>query len=54
MVLRPPTVVSASTDGGQADLEPAPPPLLDGPRLGHGPLELGGAEPLLHAGQVAP
>ena len=38
--------------GGQPDLELAPPPFLDGPRLGHGPLALGGAELLLHAGQV--
>ena len=38
--------------GGQPDLKLAPPPFLDGPRLGHGPLALGGAELLLHAGQV--
>ena len=37
---------------GQAELEPAPPPLLGGSGLGAGPLDLGGAEPLLHAGQV--
>ena len=37
---------------GQAELEPAPPPLLGGSGLGAGPLDFGGAEPLLHAGQV--
>ena len=47
-----PAVVSASTDAARPSWSLAPPPLLDRPRLGHGPLALGRPQPLLHAGQV--